>query len=151
MSSSCETHLCQHCIVRNPKDTYSFGDGRTRLTVLATIDTGDSEVGRGVHISAVVLQEGLQPVIVGIVSDPASDRERVRGVRRRGGRNVVQMLQASRGGAICALGIRCTPKNGFVDGALGQAGGLNSFGEAGRTITFNKIEDAIGKGIERTQ
>ena len=118
---------------------------------MATIDAGDSEVGRGVHVSAVVLQEGLQPVIVGIVSDPTSDRERVRGVRRRGGRNVVQMLQASRGGAVCALGVRCTRKNGFVDGALGQAGGLNSFGEAERTITFGKVGGAIGRGVGRTQ
>ena len=82
--------------------TYTFGDGRSGLGVLTTIDARDSEVGCGIHISTVVLQEELQPVVVGIIPDAASNRELVGSVRRRCGGDVVQRLQARRRHSIVA-------------------------------------------------
>ena len=118
--------------------TYALGDGRTRLGVLAAIDTGDSEVGRRIHVCAEVLQEELQPVVVRIVSDATGDGELVRGARGRRGGDVVQLLQTGRGRPIRALGIGRTREDGLVDSALGEAGGLDSFGETA-IVPFKKL------------
>ena len=119
--------------------TYALRHGRCILVVVAAINTHNREVGRRLHVRAVLLEEGLQPVIVGIVTKPTSDGEFVRGIGRGRSGNVVERLYACGRRAVGALsGCGCCAREDrLVNCALAQAGSLDGFREAATKNAFS--------------